>query len=426
MNDPAQPPRKLFYGWFVVGGTVVGLASGWSALFFTFGTFIRPLEEAFGWQRAQISVGFSIVSLTAVVVSPLLGMLVDKYGARRVLLPSAAMLGLVIASGYGLTANIWHFYLIWFGVAFLGAGTSPLTYSRLIVKWFDKRRGLALGIGLAGVGIGSAVLPQIVQNVTASYSWREAYLSLGAIVLIVSLPILYKLVRDDPNEFGLGPDGEVLQQSGSRASQKTLPGFTAREATRHSAFWLMIGLFAMVGLITAAIIAHLIPLMIDRGASPAQAATAQSLLGISLIFGRVLAGYLMDRFFAPRVAVAFLLGPLVGLALLATGVAGVPVFIASILVGLATGAEFDVMSYLTSRYFGLRSFGQLYGYFFSVFQLGAASGPILMGYVFDVSGEYVSALWILVGATALACLFAGLIGAYPKLPQEAENPRSDA
>lgn len=420
LDSTAQTPRKIFYGWFVVGGTVVGLASGWSALFFTFGTFIRPLEEAFGWQRGQISVGFSIVSLTAVFVSPLLGMLVDKYGARRVLLPSVAMLGLVIASGYMLTANIWHFYLLWFGVAFLGAGTSPLTYSRLIVKWFDKRRGLALGIGLAGVGIGSAVLPQVVQSVTTTYSWREAFLVLGAIVLIVSLPILFKSVRDDPNDLGLGPDGETLPRSESGGPHGTVPGFTAGDAVRRPAFWLMIGLFAMVGLITAAIIAHLIPLMIDRGATPAQAATAQSLLGLSLILGRVLAGYLMDRFFAPRVAVLFLLGPLLGLALLATGVAGVPIFVASILVGLATGAEFDVMSYLTSRYFGLRSFGQLYGYLFSVFQLGAASGPILMGYAFDVSGEYVTALWVLVGATALACVFAGSIGPYPKLPRDAE------
>lgn len=420
MDSTSQPPRKPFYGWFVVGGAVVGLASGWSALFFTFGTFIRPLEEAFGWQRAQISVGFSIVSLTAVVVSPLLGMLVDKYGARRVLLPSAAMLGLVIASGYGLTANIWHFYLIWAGVAFLGAGTSPLTYSRLIVKWFDKQRGLALGVGLAGVGIGSAVLPQVVQSVTSAYGWREAYLGLGAIVLIVSLPILFKWVRDDPSDLGLRPDGEILQQPVSRAPRRAVPGFTAREAVRCPEFWLMIGLFAMVGLITAAIIAHLIPLMIDRGASPAQAAAAQSLLGLSLIFGRILAGYLMDRFFAPRVAVVFLLGPLIGLALLATGIAGVPIFVASFLIGLATGAEFDVMSYLTSRYFGLRNFGQLYGYFFSVFQLGAALGPLLMGYAFDVSGAYVIALWVLVGATVLACVFAGSIGPYPDLPSEQE------
>ena len=417
VDNTTQQTPKFFYGWFVVGGTVVGLASGWSALFFTFGAFIQPLEEAFGWQRAQISVGFSIVSLTAVVISPLLGMLVDKYGVRRVLLPSAAMLGLVIASGYSLTANLWHFYLIWFGVAILGAGTSPLTYSRLIVKWFDRRRGLALGLGLAGVGIGSAILPQLVQSVTSVYGWREAYLGLGAIVLLFSLPILFRWVRDDPHELGLEPDGHFSQGGSSEALREIVFGYTARQAARQPAFWLMIGLFAMIGLMTAAIIAHLIPLMIDRGASPAQAATAQSLLGISLIFGRVLAGYLMDRFFAPRVAVLFLLGPLLGLALLATGAAGLPVFVASILIGLATGAEFDVMSYLTSRFFGLRSFGQLYGYFFSVFQLGAAFGPLLMGYAFDHTGEYGSALWILVGATVLACVFAGSIGPYPELPE---------
>jgi len=157
--------------------------------------------------------------------------------------------------------------------------------------------------------------------------------------------------------------------------------------------------------------------MIDRGASPGQAAAAQSMLGVSLIFGRVFAGYLMDRFFAPRVAIAFLLGPIVGLSLLASGAAGLPAFVASILVGLATGAEFDVMSYLTSRYFGLRSFGKIYGYFFAVFQLGAASGPILMGYTYDMSGEYTGALWALVGATTLACVLAASFSPYPDLPE---------
>ena len=417
MNAKSSVP-KVFYGWFVVGATMVGLATGWSALFFTFGAFIQPLQETFGWQRAQISIGFSIVSLTAVFVSPLLGILVDKHGVRNILLPSVVMLGLVVASGYLLTANIWHFYLLWLGVALLGAGTSPLSYSRLIVKWFDRRRGLALGIGLAGVGIGSAILPQVVQHVSAAYGWREAFLGLSIIVLLVSLPILFRLVRDDPDTLGLAPDGAGSDVGVGAVPRSSVSGFTARDASRQPAFWLMMGLFSLVGIITAAIIAHLIPLMIDRGTSSAQAATAQSLLGISLIIGRILAGYLMDRFFAPRVAVAFLIGPLVGLTLLASGAAGMPAFLASILLGLATGAEFDVMSYLTSRYFGVRNFGQIYGYFFSVFQLGAAFGPLLMGYSYDFQGDYVTALWILVGATAAACVLAGAIGPYPDLPEQ--------
>jgi MFS family permease len=413
--------RKIFYGWFVVGGAFVGLASGWSALFFTFGTFIQPLQDTFGWQRGQISVGFSIVSLTAVLASPFLGMLVDRYGVRRILLPSVAMLGLVIASAYALTANIWHFYAIWLGVALLGAGTSPLSYSRLIVKWFHRRLGLALGIGLAGVGVGSALLPQVVQAITAAYSWREGYLGLGVIVLLLSFPILYLFVRDDPQDMGLQRDGDTDTMPTTLTGAISESGFTVQESTGRRSFWLMIGLFTMVGLITSAIIAHLIPLMIDRGASPGQAAAAQSMLGVSLIVGRVFAGYLMDRFFAPRVAIAFLLGPIVGLSLLALGAAGLPAIVASILVGLATGAEFDVMSYLTSRYFGLRSFGKIYGYFFAVFQLGAASGPILMGYTFDLHGEYTVALWALVGATTLACALAASVGPYPNLPDNAAD-----
>ena len=344
-------------------------------------------------------------------------MLVDKQGVRRVLLPSVVMLGVVVSSAYFLTANLWHFYLIWFGIAFLGAGTSPLSYSRVIIKWFDRRRGLALGISLAGVGIGSAVLPQVSQGISTVYGWRESYLVLGAIVLIISLPILWLLIRDDPRAMGLEPDG---LNSGKQDETRTLDvvaGYTAGESIRQVPFWLMIGLFAMIGLITSAIIAHLIPLMTDRGASPARAAMAQSLLGISVIVGRVVAGYLMDRFFAPRVALAFLLGPLVGLTLLALGAAGLPAFVAGVLVGLATGAEFDVMSYLTSRYFGVRNYGLIYGWFFAVFQFGAAVGPVLMGYTFDATGDYVNALWILVGATALASILVASVGPYPRLPE---------
>ena len=410
----------FFFGWWIVVGSIVGLALGYSVVaVMSFGTFIKPLEESFGWSRGQISLGPTIIGITAILVFPMAGALVDRHGVRKILLPSTLLFGLVIASLYFLSGSIWHLYAMCVIIPILGAGTAPLTYSRLIVAWFDKKRGLALGIGLAGVGLGTTLVPTIASYFIEHYSWREAYLALGVLIICLVWPVAKVLLRESPAELGLHPDGaDLTATDAAPAAADRHVGFTASQALRQKTFWLMAASFAITGLTTSTVLVHLIPMMMDRGMSQQAAAGTFAYLGIALMGGRLAAGYLMDKFHAPFVVIFFLLGPVVGLALFASGVTGTTAAICAGLIGMAIGAEFDVMAYFTSRYFGPRAFGQIYGYSYSSFKVGSSIGPLVMGVSYDLIGRYDEVLWAMSGLMIIACVCVAMLGAYPRLPVE--------
>ena len=429
IEQPVATVKKgVFYGWFVVSATIIGISLGYSVVaVMAFGTFIQPLQEAFGWSRGQISFGLTVIGYTAIVVFPMTGILVDKVGVKRVLVPSTFLFGLTMASMYYLTASLWHFYAICVIIPILASGTAPLTYSRLIVAWFDKKRGLALGIGLAGVGIGTSLVPMIATAIMDQYSWREAYLGLGILIIVIAFPIVALVMKNSPKDKGQFPDGEAAQDESSDSHEgKWLIGFTAKQVLRHRSFWLIVGSFAIVGLTTSTILIHMIPLMIDRGMTRAEAAGTFAYLGLALIGGRLLAGYLMDKFFAPRVVIFFMLGPVLGLALLANGATGGMAAFCAALVGMAIGAEFDVMGYFTSRYFGPRSFGQVYGYSYSAYKVGAATGPLFMGVAFDLVGRYDEILWAMSGILLIGCVLVAMLKPYPELPREPKTAAASA
>jgi MFS family permease len=410
----------FFYGWWIVVASIIGLALGYSVVaVMSFGTFIKPLEESFGWTRGQISLGPTIIGLTAIIVFPYTGALVDRFGVRRILLPSTILFGLAIGSMYFLTPSLWHLYAMCVAIPILGAGTAPMTYSRLIVAWFDKRRGLALGVGLAGVGLGTTLVPMIASYFIEHYSWREAYLVLGAMIILLVWPVAKLLLKESPGEMGLFPDGSDFATD-TNAHSDTRVGYIARQAVRQKTFWLMAGSFVIAGLCTSTILVHLIPMMMDRGLTLQQAAGTFAYLGIALMGGRLVAGYLMDRIFAPYVVIFFLMGPVIGLALFANGATGTTAALCAALIGMAIGVEFDVMAFFTSRYFGPRSFGQIYGYNYSAFKIGSSIGPLIMGVSFDMLGRYDEVLWALSGTCLLGCVLVAGLGAYPKLPVEEE------
>jgi len=411
-------PGRIFYGWFIVAAAIIGLALGYSVVaVMAFGTFINPLEVEFGWSRGQISLGLSIISYTAIFVFPLAGMLVDRIGARRVLIPSSLLFAATMASMYFLTDSLWHFYAMCFLIPIMGSGTAPLTYSRIIVAWFDRKRGLALGIGLAGVGLGTALVPLIATWIMGTYGWRQAYAGIGILIVLLVMPVVWLVMYNSPREKGLLPDGDApAADADVYEEKKTLVGLTASEALKTRTFWLMVGSFGIAGLTTSTILIHLIPLMMDRGMSRAEAAGTFAYLGTALLIGRLLAGYLMDKFFAPRVVILFLLGPVIGLAMFASGATGTTAALCAALVGMAIGAEFDVMAFFTSRYFGPRAFGQIYGYNYSAFKVGSATGPLIMGVAYDLVGRYDEILWTMSGVMLIACVLVGMIPRYPKLP----------
>lgn len=188
---------RIFYGWWVVFAAAIGQIHAYGAIIvFTFSLFIEALSAEFGWSRAQISLAFTLPSYTIIAVAPIVGRLIDHFGVSVVLLRSSIFLGILTASLYLLDGSLWHFYAVFFLLPILGAGTFPTSYSRAIINWFDRRRGLALGIGLVGTGVGAAILPPITSNVIALYGWREGFLFLGLLILLIGVPVIYFLLSN--------------------------------------------------------------------------------------------------------------------------------------------------------------------------------------------------------------------------------------
>ena len=406
--------RKLFYGWYVALGCGIGLACGLaSVLTYTFGVFVTPLRAEFNWSQTEVFAALFLCVLTMTFVAPFFGLLVDRLGARRVILAGLVFEAALIASFYFQDANILSYYLRYVALAVLGVGTTHIAFTRIIALWFDRQRGLALGVTLAGVGIGGFAWPILTQWAIDAFGWRSAWLVIAAAIILVGGTIVLLVVRDSPQSMGLLPDGDTAVSSRDKAVKSSAPGVTLKQAlaTRH--FWMMLVIFLLIGAAVTSIQVHLVPLLISRGVTPMRAANALSILAVALLFGRVAAGWLMDRIFAPRVAIAFLLGPVVAIFLLASGASGWLAFVAGILTGLAAGAEVDVTAYLVSRYFGLQHFSSIYAWYYSAYSLGAGLGPLATANAVDRFGGYTEILLVHALMLVIATLLLTRLPAFP-------------
>jgi MFS family permease len=417
---------RPFFGWWVVFVSAIGMTTGIASVnLWSFGVFVKPLNAEFGWTVSEITTVLLIGTIVTVVSSPFIGRLVDRLGARRVALASITLLGSLLVSLYWLTPNLLHFYLVFGLMPLLGAGTSSVAYARVIARWFDRKRGLALGLTLAGVGVGAFAIPLLTNAVIQVQGWRAAYVVLGLLSLAVTLPLAIFLLRDSPESVGQRPDGappEPLAADGPRAggpaspaTPSTLIGYTTEAALRLPTLRLMVVAFVVLGLAIGGVIILLVPILEQRGVPRETAVLVQAGLGVALVLGRVFAGWLMDRFFAPYVAVAFLIGPIFGLLLFAYSTSPATAVIAALLIGLAAGAEVDVIAYMIGRYFGTRSYATLYGVLYSAWTLGSGFGPKLSAMVLDRTGSYSPALVGYAIGMAIACVLLLRLGPYPKL-----------
>lgn len=408
--------RNPFYGWRVVAAATFGLALGFSNIgTLSFGLFVIPLSDNFGWSRGNISVAFLIMNYTLVLFAPLLGLLIDRFGVRRVLLPSIIFFSCVVAGLALLTENIAHFYFMYVLFVVAGIGTTPSSYTRVIIAWFDRRRGLAVGVAMAGVGAGGVFVPPYVQYLILHYGWQAGYLGLSALI-ILTLPIVYFFLIENPERVGQFPDGAAQEKRAATKLTNGAVGYPFRQCLRHRSFWLMVVGFVLLGIMTHGLLTHLVPLLQDRGISAENAALGASTLALALVIGRIVCGLLFDYFHASHVVTVFLLGPVVGLLMLALGASGGWAYFAVLLVGLGIGGEFDFMTYLTSRYLGQLSYGQIYGLLYAVFTLGGGLGAVLMGYGQEINGDYSAGLWLLFGAALVSMLPFSRLGPYPRLP----------
>jgi MFS family permease len=378
-----------------------------------------PLEAEFGWNRETISVGFVIMSWTSILATVLFGVLIDRFGVRPVMLPSVAGLSLCLAAMYLLTDSLPQFYLMLFAIVFVGGATSPVCYSRVIVDWFDRRRGLALGIGLAGVGVGNAIVPGLVSTIIASHGWRMAYVAMAVLVIAINLPVTWFLMRDRPTVEEAKVE-MIENQPGAVRSNAMPVEVSVSDVWSKPAFWMLLLAFAFIGFANSAGLTHQFPLMIGRGVDSGVVALAGSLFGVSIIVGRVVAGFLMDRYFAPLVAGIFILLPAIALAVYAVGLPGNWIVIGTVLFGIGVGAEFDVISMLVSRYFGRLSFGKIYALVFAVFQ-AAAVGAWVVGRIYDQTGSYSTGFWLVSGSMAAGAITLFLMPPFPSAASRATS-----
>jgi len=359
-------------------------------LVYTFGVFAKPLAREFNSNRAAIALAVSLVDIMVAVMAPVAGRLVDRFNARWVIVLSNVALVACLVGLSLVTPPLWHLYALYALAGAVGTGTVAVTSSRVVANWFDRSRGLALGLSSAGVGIGIFVLPSLVQFIIDEAGWRQAYLGIGVASLVIAVPLIAIFLRATPQEVGLLPDGigAVPAVTVATASKEPVAGMTTAEALRTRTFWQLCGAFFFVSACVNGTLGHLAPLLTDQGISGRQAALATSIFGAATIAGRIGNGYLVDRFFAPRVAGMLFGAAAIGLAMLWGGVTGWPAFIAATLMGLAIGAEADVMPFLISRYFGLRSMATLFGVLFGSYTMGVALGRYLLGAGFDATGSY--------------------------------------
>lgn len=413
-----------FQGWRVLGAATVGLACGIATVVpASFGVFLGPLRAEFGWTQSETFTALLFITFTSALIAAPVGGLVDRYGARRVVLAGFCFQILLLASFAWLGPSLWAYYLRYFLLAVLAIGTTHVAFARVITLWFDRRRGLALGIALSGVGIGGFLWPLYAQAMIGQHGWREAWLLLALAVAVLALPTIALLLRDSPASVGQTPDGDPLRTAADGTTPAEATGIPLAGVLRMPRYWLMVATFFLIGFAVQSVMLHLVPLLTARGLPPMLAALAQSLLFVAVTTGRLVTGWLMDRFFAPRVALAFLLAPIVGITLLALGAGGATALVAALLVGLAVGAEVDVLAYLTGRYFGARHFSAVYGTFYGVYTLSGGLGPLFTARLVDTGEGYPVALAVHAALLAVAAL---LLLRFPPLPTTPTTPTTPA
>ena len=390
-------PAHKSADWLLVLGAVFALALSSGPVFhFAFSVFIVPVSVEFASDRATVSLAVSIALLAIALATRGLGWLTDRYGSRAVVLTSApATAAGLLALAY-LPHDIATFIAVYAVVAVISLGTSTLPYVSAVTKRFNARRGLALGCTMAGIGIGVAVLPPISQAMIDAFGWRGAYAGLAALVACVAWPAALLLPRG----------------GGRSMSQNSMLGLSLRQCVAEPAFAKMMIAFMLAAFAMSGVMAHLVPLLGDRGIAPDRAAAVLSIGGIALIVGRIAAGYLLDRIFAPYLAVLFFIFPLTGLLLILFGQDVRFAWTGAALIGLGIGAEVDLIAYMISRYFGLRFFGSIYGVMLTGFMFGNAVGPVSMGVSHARTGNYDAILLASAGALALGCLLMLTLGGY--------------
>jgi MFS family permease len=406
--------RGIFYGWWVVLAACVIQSLNQGLLSQGFTVYFLPIQAEFGWSRTLVSSGYSLSQVESGFLGPLEGWLTDRFGPRRVVALGVALFGagFIVFSQVNSVATYFAAFLLVAGGSSLG-GFLPLSVA--VLNWFVRKRTLALGIAMAGSGLAGLIVPLVAWGVTTQ-GWRTTALVSGLVIWAVGIPTSL-LLRHRPEKYGLLPDGDRItpadpvkrKEAESDRPKATIEddgSFSTVEAIKTRSFWLIAFGHASAVLTVSAVSLHLAPHLVQQmGMSLASAGTIVALVLIISVVGRVLGGYLADRFNKRLVLVASMLSHTIGLLMLAYAVSMAQIFLFALFHGLAWGARAPTQNAIRAEYFGRKSIGLILGIGTVVVTMASVSAPIFAGRLADLRGDYRMAFTILAIMTALGSIF---------------------
>jgi OFA family oxalate/formate antiporter-like MFS transporter len=399
---------EFTYGWKSLLAATIGTMCGIFTLTnYTQGFFVGPVTSEFGWSAPQFFLSYTVLMCSGLLTGPLIGYIAQRVGLRTV--------GIVGLTGHSLayvvlslnTGSLVLWYLSWALVAILGAGSLPIIWTGVLNNWFTKHRGKAIGITMAGTGLGAFLLPPIVEFLISNHGWRVAYRGIGLGALLISLPIVFVLFKEKPDS-STATGGEVM------ANKVETWGLTTRDAMRTKQFWILGAVLFLTVIVVAGLLSNFERIMTEQGFERSSIAQIAAVMGLTVIIGRLMVGALVDRFWAPGVAACFFLVATLGLLILVgTQVTMATALLVAVMIGLAAGAELDLLAYLTGKYFGPAHYPAIFGLIIAFFTVGAGIAPPLFGMAAQMFQGYGTMLSISIGLLLVSILLFLSLGRYP-------------
>jgi MFS family permease len=416
--DPSARAEWL-NGWRIVAAATCGMMMG-AFHAYSIGTMTAPLEAQFGWSRTQITSGLLITSALSVLLSPFMGMAIDRVSPRRIGLGGIVFYCTALGSLSLATPSLWMWWALW---TFVGLGQIQIkttVWAKAITHSFERSRGMALAVMLSATAIGQAFVPATTYFLIEHFGWRGAYVGLACLAAAISLPIVFFWFRTS------------LDNARHARAQGPLPaaaatGLGVRESLLSPTF-LRLALAAVVmGTAGTALTVNLVPTLSSLGLSRGLAASVAGLSGVFAIIGRLGGGYLLDRFDARLVGAGSVLLPIVSCGLLLAFPGHLAwAIVAVICIGLSAGAEMDAITYLSGRCFGQRNFGTLFGALSGLLTLGLGLGPALGNVTYDMTGSYEIFLVAVIPMSFIAAWLFFTVGPYPNFAATSSSAQTQA
>jgi MFS family permease len=411
MSSTAQQgARRQRNPWGVLFGSGVAQMFGPGPLVLvTLGVFVIPITEDTGFGRTTVTGAYSVAAIGMAIGLVIVGRLLDRYAVRYILVPAFTLFCLSVALISVMPSNVFAFLAPFFLVGLFGSGTF-IPFTKALITWFDNKRAFAIGLSAGIAALGASITPILAGSFIGAYGWRVAYALLALVALVVSLTMIFAFVRARAERHVRGRLVQETVDDGKAVSLEQ-PGLTFRAALRGRHFWMLTLALGAVGIAVVGLQVHLVPMMTDRGMDPAQAVLLITIFSLSGLVGRVVGGFLIDRIHGSVIGPIVIAAPVLGMFFLHPPFGSAAVAVG--LIGLAYGIEGDLVAFFITRYLGTRSFGQIFGVVQSVFLIGTAFGPLLLGIAYDSTGSYDAVLPMLGGVLIVCAITVAFLGKYP-------------